>query len=76
LQSKRSAGRHKQAWVPFGAGQRQCISKELALMEAQLILTRLAQRFHVEAVPGRVAELLLSTSLRAKSGVWVTLTRR
>jgi cytochrome P450 len=73
---ERSAGRHKHAWVPFGAGQRQCIGKEFALMEAQLILTRLAQRFHVEAVPGRVAELLLSTSLRAKSGVWVKLTRR
>ncbi|WP_257450226.1 cytochrome P450 [Archangium lipolyticum] len=73
---ERSAGRHKHAWVPFGAGQRQCIGKEFALMEAQLILTRLAQRFHVEAVPGRVAELLLSTTLRAKSGVWVKLTRR
>ncbi|QRO02134.1 cytochrome P450 [Archangium violaceum] len=73
---ERSAGRHKHAWVPFGAGQRQCIGKEFALMEAQLILARLAQRFHVEAVPGRVAELLLSTTLRAKSGVWVKLTRR
>jgi cytochrome P450 len=71
-----SAGRHKHAWVPFGSGQRQCIGKEFALMEAQLILTRLAQRFHVEAVPGRVAELLLSTSLRTRSGVWVKLTRR
>jgi cytochrome P450 len=71
-----SAGRHKHAWVPFGSGQRQCIGKEFALMEEQLILTRLAQRFHVEAVPGRVAELLLSTSLRTRSGVWVKLTRR
>jgi cytochrome P450 len=73
---ERSAGRHKYAWVPFSAGHRQCIGKEFALMEAQLILTRLAQRFHVEAVPGRVAEPLLSTSLRTKSGVWVKLTRR
>ena len=73
---ERSAGRHKHAWVPFGAGQRQCIGKEFALMEAQLILTRLAQRFHVEAVPGRVAQPLLSTTLRTKSGVWVKLTRR
>ncbi len=73
---ERSGGRHKHAWVPFGAGQRQCIGKDFALMEAQLILTRLAQRFHLEAVPGRVAEVLLSTSLRVKSGVWVKLTRR
>ncbi len=73
---ERSAGRHKHAWVPFGAGQRQCIGKEFALMEAQLILTRLAQRFQVEAVPGRTAEVLLSTTLRAKDGVWVKLTRR
>lgn len=73
---ERSAGRHKHAWVPFGAGQRQCIGKEFALMEAQLILARLAQRFRFKAVPGRVARPHLSTTLRARSGVWVRLSRR
>ncbi|MDC0683390.1 cytochrome P450 [Sorangium atrum] len=30
--------------APFGIGQRQCIGKEFALMEGQLILARLLQR--------------------------------
>lgn len=73
---ERSEGRHKLAWVPFGAGQRQCIGKEFALMEGQLILARIAQRYQVSAVPGREARLHLGTTLRAKNGVWVSLAPR
>jgi cytochrome P450 len=47
--------RHRQAWVPFGAGQRQCIGRDLSLMETQIILPMLLQRFTLTAVPGRVA---------------------
>lgn len=73
---ERSEGRHKLAWIPFGAGQRQCIGKEFALMEGQLILARIAQRYEVSAVPGREARLHLGTTLRAKDGVWVHLAAR
>jgi cytochrome P450 len=59
-----------------GAGQRQCIGKEFALMEGQLILARIAQRYQVSAVPGREARLHLGTTLRAKDGVWVYLAVR
>ena len=47
-----SARRPKQAWLPFGAGQRQCIGKEFALMEGQFLLARIAQRFRVRRYPG------------------------
>jgi cytochrome P450 len=73
---ERSEGRHKQAWVPFGAGQRQCIGKEFSLMEGQLILARLAQRFEPSAVLGREAQVHIGTSIRAKGGVWVHLRKR
>lgn len=73
---ERSAGRHKQAWVPFGAGQRQCIGKEFSLMEGQLMLARIAQRFQAQAIPGRVAQVQLSASLHTKDGVWVRLKAR
>jgi hypothetical protein len=36
-------GRHRQAWIPFGAGQRQCIGRDLSLMETQIILPILLQ---------------------------------
>ncbi|WP_239470377.1 cytochrome P450 [Archangium violaceum] len=73
---ERSEGRHKQAWMPFGAGQRLCIGKEFSLMEGQLILARVAQRYEVSAVAGREAQVHIGTSLRAKEGVWVHLKAR
>jgi cytochrome P450 len=73
---ERSAGRHKQAWIPFGAGQRQCIGKEFSLMEGQLMLARIAQRFQALAIPGRVAQVQLSASLHTRDGVWVRLKAR
>lgn len=42
---ERSAGRHRFAYIPFGAGPRQCIGNNLALIEAGLILPLIAQRF-------------------------------
>lgn len=68
-----SEGRHRQAWMPFGAGQRQCIGKEFSLMEAQLILARIAQRYRMSPVPGREARLHVGSSIRTKNGVWVHL---
>jgi len=73
---ERSEGRHKQAWMPFGAGQRLCIGKEFSLMEGQFILARIAQRYEVSAVPGREAQVHIATSIRAKNGVWVHLKTR
>jgi cytochrome P450 len=35
-------------YFPFLFGKRQCIGKEFALMEMRIVLTKIAQRFHVE----------------------------
>lgn len=73
---ERSTGRHKLAWMPFGAGQRMCIGRDFALMEGTLALAMLAQRYTVEAIPGRTAQLSMSITLRPKGGVAVRLTPR
>lgn len=70
---ERSVGRHGLAWMPFGAGQRLCIGNEFSLMEGQLALARIAQRYTISAVPERPVETHVSTMLRPKHGVWVRL---
>ena len=71
--AERSATRHRFAWLPFGAGQRMCIGKEMAMALGPLVLARVAQRFRLAAHPDRVARPHLSSTLRPKDGVWVQL---
>jgi cytochrome P450 len=66
---ERSAGRPHYAYFPFGGGPRQCIGKGLALMEAQLILGAVAQRFRLGHVPGHVVEPQALVTLRPRGGL-------
>jgi cytochrome P450 len=45
-----STDRPRFAYFPFGAGAHQCIGNLFALLEGQLILTRVAQRFRTTSV--------------------------
>ncbi len=38
------------AYFPFGGGERMCIGRPFALMEAQLLLAAIVQRYHLEVV--------------------------
>lgn len=64
------------AYFPFGGGPRQCIGNAFALMEAQLILAAIAQRFRLRLVPSHPVVPLASITLRPRHGVKVMLEAR
>jgi cytochrome P450 len=74
--AENSAGRHHFAWVPFGAGQRQCIGRDFALMEAQLVLAILMQRYIVTAPAAQTIQPAFTSTLRPKGGIIVHLAKR
>ena len=73
---ERVAERPRYAYFPFGGGPRQCIGNEFALMEAQLIIAMVVQRYRLQLVPGQHIEPDPIFTLRPSSGVQVTLHAR
>jgi cytochrome P450 len=65
------------AYFPFGAGPRGCIGKSFALMEAQLILASLLDRYRLELAPAQ-GEPALETqvSLHPQGGLKIVASRR
>ena len=64
------------AYFPFGGGARQCIGSHFAVMEAQVILATLAQRFAPEPVPGHTVEPDATFALRPRGALPMTLRAR
>lgn len=73
---ERSAGRHRYAYLPFGAGPRQCIGMGMALMEAAIVLATLRQRYRLELLPGQRLKLAPSITLRPAEPLRMKLRRR
>jgi cytochrome P450 len=66
---ERSADRPKFVFLPFGAGPRQCIGNQFALLEAQLIVATLAQTYRLRLVPGHRVEPWPLITLRPRFGM-------
>jgi cytochrome P450 len=73
---ERSTGRPHFAYFPFGGGPRLCIGSNFAMMEAQLVLATIAQRYQLRLVPDHQVEPQVLLSLRPRNGLPMSLLER
>ena len=64
------------AYMPFGAGPRACIGRQFAMIEAQLMLARIYQKFTLELAPGHKVEPRFRITLMPKHGLRARLHAR
>ena len=69
----RTADWHRFKYVPFGGGPRKCIGNTFAIVEMQLCLARILQRYRLNAVPGFPVDFEPGLSLRQKHGMQMML---
>ena len=73
---ERNAARPKFVYLPFGAGPRQCIGNQFALIEAHLVLATLAQHYRLHLVPGHRVDPWPLITLRPRFGMPMVIERR
>jgi cytochrome P450 len=77
-----SLKRPRFAYFPFGGGQRQCLGKNFALMEAQLAIPLMIQRYRFssqephELKTSRIKEHIPAYNMRPQKPIWLRLERR
>lgn len=64
------------AFFPFGSGPHLCIGSNFALMEAQILLTMIAQRYQLRLVPGQTVEPVQRLTIRPRHGLLMHLKAR
>jgi cytochrome P450 len=72
---ERVATRPHYAHFPFGGGPRLCIGSNFALMEAQLVLATVAQRYRLRLAAGHPVVPEAKITLRPRYGMPMTLQR-
>ena len=73
---ERVAARPRFAYFPFGGGPRVCIGNQFAMMEAQLVVATIAQRYRIEVGPNQDIRPEPLITLRPAPGIRATLERR
>ena len=74
--AERSVDRHKFAYLPFGGGPRVCIGSNFAMMEAQLVLATIAQRYRLRLPTGHSVRPKPIVMLTPSDGLPMLLERR
>jgi cytochrome P450 len=73
---EQEAARPKFAYIPFGGGPRGCIGNHFAMIEVQLIVAAIAQRYRVELLPDQQIRPEPLITLRPAPGVRARLSAR
>ncbi len=77
MDAEAARARPRLAWSPFGAGQRICLGKGLALLELERALTQLLTRFTPVVVDdGAPPQPRMSTTLKSDKPIRLMLRRR
>lgn len=77
-----SSERPRFAYFPFGGGQRQCLGKNFALIEARLAIPLMIQRYRFSLQEpnkhktSKLAESIPTYSMRPQKPIWLALEKR
>lgn len=74
--SARASAERAASYLPFGAGTRKCIGYEMALLELQLAVGAIVQRFRMELLPAQWIRPLPVVSLRPRPRIMVRVAAR
>ncbi|MFT4581244.1 MAG: cytochrome P450 [Gammaproteobacteria bacterium] len=69
FQPNSSESRHSYSYLPFAAGPRACIGLGMAMLEIQLVLAQVVQRYRIELVPGYTVEAQAKVTLKQRYGL-------
>ena len=71
-----NADRHRFAYFPFGGGPRHCIGKNLAQLEAQIILAMVAQEYELDYTGPDQLKLRPTLTLHPQNGMEMVVSER
>ncbi|CAO3435320.1 cytochrome P450 [Azospirillum doebereinerae] len=63
----------KFTYLPFGGGPRRCLGAHFSMMEMQIVLATLLQRFRFSLIPGSLPERAVTLTVRPRDGLWMTV---